>query len=1379
MLTKPQLRLVTGLSGGALAFGTLVLLSWSLGRWGWLALDANYVPTAPGTGMMTIVLGVTLLLQGLSPRHRWTSPVVTLLAIVVLTLAITLAMAERSGVILPLEHWFSQVDATRGGVPIGRTALLTSVMFAVIAAGVLLGRVPRVPARFQAGLHLAVAITALLLLQGYLFGGPLMYDRGVIPVAALTAGVLLALSTAALVLTGPTHWPLRLFATERGNEGESTVRDARWLVVLVVAFVGSSGFFWAVAEGDRVQERAERTLLTLANLKADQLAEWYEGFHSTARAVSVLPLTRSDLALADRAATGGDPARAEAVRDWLTALRVESGVTSVVLYDPAGRMLANSPRQLAPLLAVGMPRYDPAATMAGVSSELQHGARGRSFLSFWAPIRTSARDTVVAAWLRFTMDAGASLLPLLRVGSESTPGLELVLWRAVADSAEVVNAVAGPDGTVLPAGFRVPLEPSSEIPGVRGLLGKVGLLRGVDFRGIEVTSAVAPVSGTSWVLAAKMDLAVLRGSVLRIALRATTLSILVALGLGAALLAAWSRRDLAAASRELQLVREREESIQELRRSEERYALAMRGTSDGLWDWDLPTDAVYVSPHWAEMLGMPGADERTMTKDFFGRLHPDDQERAGAHLEAHLRDGGTYSQEVRLRHDDGRYLWFWVRGEALRDASGTPIRMAGAISDITVRREAEDAVLRTDRILRLRSAVNLAIVRAETEVGMLQEITDLAVREGGYRMAWVGRAEPDGERLVRPLVFSGQEGGYLAANSITWSEDDPRGDGPTGRCIRTGTVQAAQDLMAERHFAPWRAAAIAEGFAASCSIPLRRGTEMYGALMLYSAEAHAFDESEITLLTEIGNDVSFGLGALRDHQAVAHQRAELLLFRQVMERSSDAIFITDVITGRFIAFNAAAQSWLGYSAEELLVMGPGDIVPQVGGAPGWEGVVAQIRAEDSVVWPRTFTRKDGTSFPVEVALTAIDTGDREVILSIARDISEREHLMNQLLRSQRMESVGRLAGGVAHDFNNLLTVINATVDLAMADTPAESMLQRDLAEIRGAADRAAALTRQLLAFSRQQVLHQAPLALNDLVSGFLALLRRVIGEDIDVRVDLTPTRPVVMADAGQMEQVLMNLSVNARDAMPTGGTLTFRTSRVHLDEDAAVRHDTMQPGDYALLEVSDTGAGMDRKTQAMIFEPFFTTKAPGKGTGLGLSTVYGIIKQMGGGIWVQSEVGEGTTFKIYLPIAATASVSAPEPAMHHPSTGTETILVVEDESAIRSVVRRVLERAGYTVLEAESGGEALQRIAEHKGPLHLVMTDLVMPGMTGAELAAQLRRTHPDIQVMLTSGYSPDVVAGKIVPGVDCHFLSKPYTAGELTEEIRRVLDVTRTPEVT
>ncbi len=1100
-------------------FGILVLASWRLGRWEWLALGDGYVPTAPGTGLMVILLGSALLLQALVPIQHAAQRLVIPLAVTVVALAVMFALVEPTGAALPLEYWFSRVATTRGGVPLGQTALATSALCAMVALGILLRQLRVVSPWCQASLDLTVGIAALILLQGYLFGGPLMYGRGVIPVAALTAAVLLALSTASLVLAGPTHWPVRLFVVAPTEGSSPTMRDARWFVVLLIAFVVLSGFFWAVAEGDRVQQLAE-------------------------------------------------------------------------------------------------------------------------------------------------------------------------------------------------------------------------------------------------------------GSVVRLAIRATVLSVLLAMGLGAALLAAWSRRDLAATSRELQLVQEREQSMEELRRSEERYALAMRGTSDGLWDWDLPSDAVYVSPHWVEMFDLSDTSNLTMTREFFGRLHPDDQERAAARLRAHLQDGGPYSQEVRLRHDDGRYLWFWVRGEAQRDANGTPFRMAGAISDITARREAEDALLRTDRILRMRSAANLALVRAESEVGMLQEITQVAVREGGYRMAWVGRAEPDGEQRVRPVAVSGHDGEYLTTNPVTWSADDPRGAGPTGRCIRTGTVQAAQDLMAERHFAPWRAAAIAHGFAASCSIPLRRGDEMFGALMLYSAEPHAFDEAEIGLLTEIGHDVSFGLGALRDHQDVVEQRAELLLFRQVMERSSDAIFITDAVTGKFLTFNAAAPRWLGYTADELRGMGPSDIVPQVGGAQGWASVVAQIRAEDSVVWPRTFCRKDGTTFPVEVALTAINTGDREVILSIARDISEREQLMVQLLRSQKMESVGRLAGGVAHDFNNLLTVINATVDLAMPDAPPGTALQRDLEEIRGASNRAAALTRQLLAFSRQQVLHQEAIGLNDLIAGFLKLLRRVIGEDVAVQVELASTSPTVLADAGQLEQVLMNLSVNARDAMPDGGTLTIRTAGVHLQEEDAARHDTMRPGDYALIEVVDTGSGMDRKTQAMIFEPFFTTKAPGKGTGLGLSTVYGIIKQMGGGIWVSSEVGVGTTFKIYLPLVVSAHTVRHAPPTAQPTSGTETILVVEDEAAIRTVVRRVLERVGYTVLDAASGSEALELLGDLQGPLDLVITDLVMPGMSGAELAAELRRTRPGLRILMTSGYSADVVEGKIVPGVDFHFISKPYTAGELTGEVRRVLDL-------
>jgi two-component system cell cycle sensor histidine kinase/response regulator CckA len=418
-------------------------------------------------------------------------------------------------------------------------------------------------------------------------------------------------------------------------------------------------------------------------------------------------------------------------------------------------------------------------------------------------------------------------------------------------------------------------------------------------------------------------------------------------------------------------------------------------------------------------------------------------------------------------------------------------------------------------------------------------------------------------------------------------------------------------------------------------------------------------------------------------------------------------------------------------------------------------------------------RKDGSHYTEEQTITPVKNGKGDVthFIAIKRDITARRALEIQYQQAQKMEGIGRLAGGVAHDFNNLLTVINGTVELALPAVVGQSELRDDLLEIRRAADRAAALTRQLLAFSRQQVLRVEVLDLNRVIGDMLKMLTRVIGEDVRFVTDLAADLGHVRGDAGQLEQVLLNLTVNSRDAMPNGGTLTIQTRNLQIDEEMAARHVTVTPGPHVMLTVSDTGIGMDAKTRERIFEPFFTTKAAGKGTGLGLPTAYGIIKQIGGSIWVYSEPGRGTTFKIYLPrVDAPIAERASGPSKLLEVGGKETILVVEDEDAIRHVATRVLSRQGYTVLDAASGPEAVQKASAHPSRIHLLMTDMVMPGMTGPELAQQLLKTQQGLKVLFTSGYSKDAVAQQFGM-TDGHFISKPYGLAELAREVRRVLD--------
>jgi two-component system cell cycle sensor histidine kinase/response regulator CckA len=422
-------------------------------------------------------------------------------------------------------------------------------------------------------------------------------------------------------------------------------------------------------------------------------------------------------------------------------------------------------------------------------------------------------------------------------------------------------------------------------------------------------------------------------------------------------------------------------------------------------------------------------------------------------------------------------------------------------------------------------------------------------------------------------------------------------------------------------------------------------------------------------------------------------------------------------------------------------------------------------------------RKDGTATVVRVSgRTVSNGGNARTFELFAEDVTERRALEQQLRQSQKMEAVGRLAGGIAHDFNNLLMVISGYSEFLLDRLGPEPSLRAPAQEIASAAGRASSLTRQLLAFSRKQMLAPKILDLNGVVTENLKMLTRVIGEDIDLVMVPATGLGAVRADAGQIEQVIMNLAVNARDAMPSGGKLTIETSNVSLNEEYSRFHAPLKPGNYVMLAISDTGAGMDSETQARIFEPFFTTKGP-KGTGLGLSTVYGIVKQSGGYIWVYSEPGKGTTFKIYLPRVAEAVESvAPLPVHAGPVSaepGTETILLVEDEANLRYLARQFLEKQGYRVIEAADGAVAMQIAVAHEGVIHLLLTDVIMPGMNGRELAQRISEIRPNVKILYMSGYTENVIGHNGTLDAGIRLLQKPFTLHDLKSIVREVLDST------
>jgi two-component system cell cycle sensor histidine kinase/response regulator CckA len=444
--------------------------------------------------------------------------------------------------------------------------------------------------------------------------------------------------------------------------------------------------------------------------------------------------------------------------------------------------------------------------------------------------------------------------------------------------------------------------------------------------------------------------------------------------------------------------------------------------------------------------------------------------------------------------------------------------------------------------------------------------------------------------------------------------------------------------------------------------------------------------------------------------------------------------------------------------------------------------LADPSAEVSMEGELDFYRKDDGIFPADCVVTLLRDaeGKPSGFLGVGRDISDRKQaeqkrgqLEDQLRAAQKAEAVGSLAGGIAHDFNNLLSVILNYAGFALERMPEGDPIRDDILQVKKAGERAAQLTRQLLAFGRKQVLQPVPLDLNLVLADMEKMLRRIIGEDVDLERVEAPDLGLVTADPGQVEQVIMNLVVNARDAMPEGGKLTLETSNIEVNEEYAARHVAVTPGFYVLLAITDTGCGMDEQTKGRLFEPFFTTKAKGKGTGLGLSTVYGIVKQSGGNIWVYSELGKGTTFKIYLPRELTATVAATvrHPVVPRRTTGTETILVVEDEEALREVARRTLGAAGYEVLTAAGGDDALQLSAKRVGDIQLLLTDVVMPGMNGVRLAQKLLAQRPAVKVLYMSGYTDDAMIHHGVLDAGTNFLSKPFTALGLTWKVREVLD--------
>jgi len=867
---------------------------------------------------------------------------------------------------------------------------------------------------------------------------------------------------------------------------------------------------------------------------------------------------------------------------------------------------------------------------------------------------------------------------------------------------------------------------------------------------------------------------------------------------------------------------------------------------------------------------------------------------------------------------------FGARSEAAKEpeSATAPSNSSAVVEPAATDSAINKELRRLNRALHALSACNQALAEAVSEQELLQQICDVIVRMGAYRFAWIGYAQPDEAKTVMPVALAGHETGYLSKIHITWSEE-PSGKGSVGTAIRENRACVIADTETDPRFAPWRAAALQRGYLSMIALPLRVAGASFGALAIYSDQKGSFESSEVELLTEMANNLAYGITAIRSQEegrraTVALREAEAK-YRQLVEQVPAISYVAEAgVHGRFLYLSPQVKTILGYRPEDCMAdpdfwwnhLNPEDhptamledmweegrpfqveyrmrrqdgqevwlrdeaviiLDPETGKrltrgmliditerkiadealrqseeryrmfvTQSAEGIFRMeynppvpchltideqlalglkngYMAECNDAMARMYGRKSAqdligkplTDFLilhdpvtrrfmekyVEAGYQITDEESREVdaqgqkkifrntmigmvvnghwvrTWGITRDVTERMHLEEQLRNAQQLEAIGRLAGGVAHDFNNILSIIMGHGELLLATSGVDERARNGLEQIRRAADRAASLTQQLLAFSRKQVLQPKVLDLNESVADVQKMLSRVIGEDIELIASLHPSLVSVKADPGQVEQVLMNLAVNARDAMPHGGRLIMETSNVEINAEQA-RDLELAVGRYVMLKVIDSGQGMDAATAAHVFEPFFTTKPMGKGTGLGLATVYGIVKQSGGSIQMRTEAGSGTEFRIYLPAADGGVGQRQAPIAEEAMLGgSETILLAEDEPDLRELTRIFLEGYGYKVLAASSAEQAIQTAEIFKEKIDLLLTDVIMPGMSGRQLAEKILGTRAQTKVVYMTGYTDDmVVQHKVLePGVK--LLQKPFTKIDLALKVRSTLD--------
>ncbi len=796
--------------------------------------------------------------------------------------------------------------------------------------------------------------------------------------------------------------------------------------------------------------------------------------------------------------------------------------------------------------------------------------------------------------------------------------------------------------------------------------------------------------------------------------------------------------------------REAERAQQE---AEKKLSLLFENAVEGIFQTSVDGQLLSVNPALARMCGYSSPTEMLATVHDISKDFYTDPETRLEFQRLMEENGGVEAFEYQLRKKNGALIWISENARVIRDAEGKITTYEGTMEDITERKRSE-----------LERQITFEIIHGVNVTDNLDELLYL-IHQSLNKVLYA-------ENCFVAL-FESASGMFHFPFFVDQFDEAPPpqqvGRSCTAYVYRTGRAMLIPQQVFDRLAAEGEVELVGTPSPSWLGVPLRTPAATIGVLVVqhYENEA-AYTERDLEFLASVGGQIALAIDRKRAEEKIRESEARL----RVLVEQLPAVLWT---VGKDLCFTSALGAGLtrlGLKPNQIVGVSLFDYFETTD--PAFLPIAAHRRAIGGE--PTTFhVEWKGGSYTCHVEPLRTAEGELQGAICMALDITDRRQLEEQLRQAQKMEAVGRLAGGIAHDFNNLLMVIQGYADLLTERLAEGDPLRRNAEQIQTASQRATSLTRQLLAFSRKQMLAPKVLSVQSVVGDMEKILRRLIGEDVQLETSSVPDLGLVKADRSQIEQVILNLAVNARDAMPEGGRLTIETANVDLDESFSHSSVMLSPGPYVMLAVTDNGCGMDVETQAHIFEPFFTTKEKGKGTGLGLATVYGIVKQSGGYVWVYSEPGRGTSFKVYLPRVWDEQTSPGRDRTIEGRTlpqGTETVLLVEDEKGVRELAREYLEMTGYTVIEAENGHTALELAALHSGPIHLLMTDVVMPGISGRELSARVKAIRPEIRVLFMSGYTDQAVVHHGILETDAVLLQKPFTVAALAAKLRDILNL-------